>query len=152
MSEPKRVLSARLSHETHNFVEGTTGIDKFVINRDLPATRRNDGSSMDGFIEIAEREGWQPIVTIEWRAPPAGTVDHAVFEQFWKELDERIDKAMAEKPLDAIWLSLHGAMVTSESDDPESELFTRIRAKPGLADILHGVWSIRAPRRHRARA
>ena len=134
MSEPKRVLSARLSHETHNFVEGTTGIDKFVINRDLPATRRNDGSSMDGFIEIAEREGWQPIVTIEWRAPPAGTVDHAVFEQFWKELDERIDKAMAEKVKVGEKIDVEGYMKLAEMADREGLAELKLRMEDQAAD------------------
>ena len=41
--------------------------------------------------------------------------------------------------LDAIYLSLHGAMVTTELEDPEGELLARIRAMPGAreaADLL----------------
>src|SRR5262249_27965006 len=37
--------------------------------------------------------------------------------------------------LDAIHLSLHGAMVTSACDDPEGELMARIRAMPGAQDL-----------------
>jgi microcystin degradation protein MlrC len=52
---------------------------------------------------------------------------------------------MSEKPLDAILLSLHGAMVTTESIDPEGELLARIRAKPGLATIpISGSYDLHA--------
>jgi microcystin degradation protein MlrC len=136
MTAPKRVLAAGLSHETHNFVEGTTGLAGFRIRRDEEIlAHRGDGSIFDGFIEVADREGWALIPTVEYNGGATATVEHAVFETFWSELEARLDKALAEKPLDGILLNLHGAMVTTESVDPESDLLARLRAKPGLADI-----------------
>lgn len=136
MTAPKRVLMARISHETHNFVEGTTSFDQFTIERDEAIfSKADDASGVAGFLEVAKKNGWEPIATVSYRAQPSATVDHAVFEQFWSELEPRIDRAMAEKPLDGIWLSIHGAMVTTESVDPEGELLARLRAKPGLETI-----------------
>ena len=146
MTEPKRVLSAGLSHETHNFIEGTTGLDRFAIRRDEEIlAHRGDGGIFDGFMEVAEREGWTFIPTVEYRGGATETVDHAVFETFWSELEERLDRAIAEKPLDGLLLNLHGAMVTTESVDPESELMARLRAKPGMADIpIFGEFDLHA--------
>lgn len=146
MTAPKRVLMARISHETHNFVEGTTSFDKFTIERDEAIfSKADDASGVAGFLEVAKRNGWEPIATVSYRAQPSATVDHAVFEQFWSELEPRIDRAMAEKPLDGIWLSIHGAMVTTESVDPEGELLARLRAKPGLETIpIAGSYDLHA--------
>ena len=42
-----------------------------------------------------------------------------------------IDDLRAALPVDAILLSLHGAMVTEHLEDPEGELLARIRALVG---------------------
>jgi len=146
MTAPKRVLAAGLFHETHNFVEGTTGLDGFEIRRDDEIMdHRGDGSIFDGLIEVADREGWDFIPTVEYRDGATATVEHSVFEQFWAEFEPRLDKAMAEKPLDGLLLMLHGAMVTTESVDPEGDLLARIRAKPGFADMpIFGEFDLHA--------
>ncbi|MBN9311396.1 M81 family metallopeptidase, partial [Devosia sp.] len=52
---------------------------------------------------------------------------------------------LAEGGLDGIWLALHGAMVTTESVDPEGELLARIRRIPGAAELpLFGVFDLHA--------
>jgi len=135
-----RILFAGLFHETHCFVDDTTGLDAFV-RRDAAAimARRGDLSQTDGFLGVAERQGWTVVPTIEWGAVPAGTVEHAVFEAFWQEL-EPLARAALDEGLDGIYLALHGAMVTTECDDAEGELLGRIRALPGAAALpLFGV-------------
>ncbi len=146
MTAPKRVLMASIVHETHNFVKGTTSVDRFKIERDEAIfTNADPASGVHGFLEIAKQHGWETIPTVSYRAQPSATADHAVFEQFWSELDERLDKALAKGPLDGIWLSLHGAMVTTESVDPEGELLARLRAKPGLETIpITGAYDLHA--------
>ena len=96
MTAPRRVLMARISHETHNFVEGTTSFDKFTIDRDADViAKADDASTIGGFLEVARKNGWDLIPTVSYRAQPSATVDQAVFEQFWSELEERIDRAMS---------------------------------------------------------
>ena len=129
MNEPPRILFAGLFHETHSFVPEPTTLADFTIRRgDEILTRRGDGSTIDGFLEVADEAGWDVIPVSDYAALPAGTVEHAVFEAFWRELDEAIRRELQGKGLDAIWLALHGAMVTSESEDPEGELLQRISA------------------------
>lgn len=142
----RRILLAGLFHETHTFVDEVTGLAEYTINRGPQIlARRGDGSTLDGFLEVAEREGWHVVPVNDFSALPSGTTDHAVFELFWKELEEGIYTALAEGGLDGIWLSLHGAMVTTESVDPEGELLARIRAIPGAATLpLFGVFDLHA--------
>ncbi len=47
---------------------------------------------------------------------------------------EALRRELRAGGLDGIWLALHGAMVTTECEDPEGELLRRIRAVPGAED------------------
>lgn len=145
MTRP-RILLAGLFHETHTFVDEITGLDEFTINRGTAVTaRRGDGSTIDGFLEVAEAEGWEVVPVADFSALPSGTADHAVFELFWSELRAGLEAAFADGGLDGIWLALHGAMVTTESVDPEGELLARIRKVPGAETLpLFGVFDLHA--------
>ena len=141
-----RVFLAGIFHETHSFSGDTTGLKDFVIHRGQEIlNRRGDASQVDGFLSVAEREGWDVVPSAVYTGGASGTVDHAVFEAFWSEVKPVLEKALADG-LDAVHLSLHGAMVTSECDDPEGELMARIRAMPGAEKLpvycvgdLHGT-------------
>jgi microcystin degradation protein MlrC len=141
-----RVFLAGIFHETHSFTGTVTGLDGFVIHRGPEILRRRgDASQVDGFLSVAEREGWEVVPSAVYTGGASGTVDHAVFEAFWAEVKPVLETALAEG-LDAIHLSLHGAMVTSACDDPEGELMARIRATPGAEKLpiycvgdLHGT-------------
>src|SRR6185312_3162502 len=103
-----------------------------------------DASQLDGFLSVAEREGWELVPSAIYTGGASGTVDHAVFEAFWSEVKPVLQRALAEG-LDGIHLSLHGAMVTSECDDPEGELLGRIRAMKGAESLpIFGVGDLHA--------
>jgi microcystin degradation protein MlrC len=80
-----RILFAALSHETHSFVDETTPLADFR-RRDAAGimARRGDLSVVDGFLIVAEREGWEVVPTLDWGATPSGTVEQEVFETFWR--------------------------------------------------------------------
>jgi microcystin degradation protein MlrC len=100
---------------------------------------------IDGFLEVADQEAWDVIPVAEYSALPAGPVEHAVMEAFWTELDEALRRELQASGLDGIWLALHGAMVTTECEDPEGELLRRIRAVPGAQELpLFGVFDLHA--------
>jgi microcystin degradation protein MlrC len=130
-----RVLIAGIFHETHSFSGDVTGLSGFVIHRGREITaRRGDASQVDGFLSVAEREGWEVVPGAIYTGGASGIVDHAVFEAFWDEVKPALQKALAQG-LDAIHLSLHGAMVTSQCDDPEGDLMARIRSLPGAETL-----------------
>lgn len=142
----KRILLAGLFHETHTFVDEITGLAEYTINRgEAILARRGDGSTIDGFLSVAEREGWQVMPVSDYSALPSGTTDQAVFEQFSGELLEGLRSALADGGLDGIWLGLHGAMVTTECVDPEGELLRRIRGVAGAETLpIFGVFDLHA--------
>ena len=101
--------------------------------------RLGDASQLDGFLTVAKRHGWEVVPGAIYTGGASGTVDHAVFEAFWADVKPALEQALAGG-LDAIHLSLHGAMVTSACDDPEGELLARIRAMPGAENLpIYGV-------------
>ena len=142
---PVRVLLAGIFHETHCFVAETTGLDDFRIERDGDLlARRGDGSQVDGFLEVADREAWEIVPACSYTATPSGRVADAVVDAFFADLMPRAARA-AEAGVDAVYLSLHGAMVSQSCDDVEGALLARLRAVPGLASVpVFGVFDLHA--------
>jgi microcystin degradation protein MlrC len=140
-----RIFLAGIFHETHSFTDDVTGIDRFMIHRGQALLDRiGDGSQVDGFLTTAKREGWEVIPAATYLCGASGMVEHAVFEAFWDETKPVLIKAIAEG-LDGIFLSLHGAMVTTELEDPDGELLTRIRALDGAQNLpIFGVYDLHA--------
>ena len=146
MIERSRVLIAGFFHETHTFVDDKTGLGAFDIRRgEALLARAGDASTIDGFLEVARTENWDVVPVAEFMALPSGTIDNEVLEQFWHELEAGLSDALAAGPLDAIWLALHGAAVTTGCEDPEGELLARIRKVPGAETLpLFGVFDLHA--------
>ncbi|HWY65769.1 MAG TPA: M81 family metallopeptidase, partial [Rhizomicrobium sp.] len=140
-----KVFLAGIFHESHSFTDDRTGIGDFLIHRGQALLDRiGDGSQVDGFLTTAKREGWEVIPAATYLAGASGIVDHAVFEAFWDEIKPVLVSAIANG-LDAIFLSLHGAMVTTELEDPDGELLERIRAIPGAKSLpIYGVYDLHA--------
>lgn len=138
-----RILIAGLFHETHTFVDSVTRWDDFqVVRGDAMLERSGDSSPLGGALQRGAQLGWQWLPTLDCRATPSGTVEHAVWERYWQELQTQILEA---GPSDAVFLVLHGAMVTDCSDDVEGELLERLRALPSLSHIpIVGVFDLHA--------
>jgi microcystin degradation protein MlrC len=141
----KRVLLAGLYHETNTFVSETTGLSLFSTRHGAELLAcAGDGSPIDGFLEVAAEEGWAVLPSASFGATPSGPVSDDVFEAFWSALADDYRTA-ARGGVDAVYLALHGAMVTESLEDPEGELLRRIRALPGGASLpIFGVFDLHA--------
>jgi microcystin degradation protein MlrC len=142
----KRVFLAGTFHETHSFTDDRTGFEGFKIHRgkDLLDRYGEGGSQVDGFLTVAAREGWEVVPAATYTGGSSGMVDQAVFEAFWDEVKPALTTAI-DDGLDAIFLSLHGAMVTSGLEDPDGELLERIRAIPGAQSLpIFGAFDLHA--------
>jgi microcystin degradation protein MlrC len=142
----KRVFLAGTFHETHSFTDDRTGFEGFKIHRgkDLLDRYGEGGSQVDGFLTVAAREGWEVVPAATYTGGSSGMVDQAVFEAFWNEVKPVLTTAI-DDGLDAIFLSLHGAMVTSGLEDPDGELMERIRAIPGAGSLpIFGAFDLHA--------
>ena len=88
-----RVFLAGIFHETHSFTGDITGLDSFVIHRGAEILkRRGDASQVDGFLSVAEREGWEVVPSAVYTGGASGTVDHDVFEAFWHEVEPALKR------------------------------------------------------------
>ncbi|HEV3302105.1 MAG TPA: M81 family metallopeptidase [Planctomycetaceae bacterium] len=147
---PKRVLLAGLFHETHTFLDGTTGLADFAVRRrDELFDAAGDGSPLSGVLQVAASCSWEVRPVIDLRATPSAIVDDAVFTLFWDEFATAYARERTAG-LDGIFLVLHGAMVCPSVRDVEGELIDRIRSLPGARDFpvcgvldLHGNLSRR---------
>jgi microcystin degradation protein MlrC len=137
---PKRVLFAGLFHETHTFLNETTAFSDFqVLCGDEMLRCCGDSSPLGGALESAREYGWEVIPTVDYRASPSATVEDKVVERFWRALESRL-----QPPIDAVYLVLHGAMVSQSLDDVEGEMLERLRRALGPAIPIFGVFDLHA--------
>jgi microcystin degradation protein MlrC len=91
---------------------------------DVLKVMRRINVALAGFVEAAEANGWELVPTISCGASPSAHVTEDAFERIVKAMVEGI---AAAGPLDAVYLDLHGAMVTEHLDDGEGEILARVR-------------------------
>jgi len=130
-----RIAVAGFHHETNCFVSAETGFDYFATHRDRPPLVRGadviawlgeTSFALSGFLKSMDGHD---IVPLLWTSGGAGgLVTAEAFERIAGELIGMLSRAM---PVDAVYLDLHGAMVTAPFEDGEGELIRRVRATVG---------------------
>lgn len=133
-----RILLAALSHETNTFSPVPTPLARFcrdgtelLAGERAIAFYRGTRTCMGGFLDVAAEAGAAVVVPVSAHAPPSGKVDGAAYEAICGAITD----AVRQGGWDAIFLDLHGAMVTDRFDDGEGELLRRIRAIDGTTPI-----------------
>lgn len=124
------IIIAQMSHETNTYSPVPSDLTRFSPrgNREPiagDAARelfQGTASCMGGFLSVAEAAGAQITIPIAAGAPPSGSVD----DQAYEYIAGKIVHAVAQG-CDALFLDLHGAMVTYSHEDGEGELLRRIR-------------------------
>ena len=142
-----RILLAGIFHETHTFVDERTELKDFAVLRGAEMLAcKGDGSPLGGFLETADRFGWEILPTVDMRAQPGGMVDDEVLDVWWRDfLVEGGSDALRDGAVDAVYLVLHGAMTTPSYDDVEGEILERIRNLEGGATLpIFGVYDLHA--------
>ena len=132
-NKPKRVLTARIMHETNTFsVVKTTMADfranGFFLGNEIPGAYRGTRSAMGGSLEIGEKYGWQLVHPISASANPSGLVTREAFDELCETL---IRAAREQGPIDGALLHFHGAMVTEDFEDAEGEMLRHLRGAIG---------------------
>src|SRR5437667_3217121 len=128
-----RIAVGGFLHETNTFAPTKATYDALVHGGGWPGmtegtavqkTIRNMNAGLAGFIDAAEAKGWDLIPTIACGASPSAHVTRDAFERIVKVM---VDGIASAGPLDAVYLDLHGAMVTEHFDDGEGEILARVR-------------------------
>ena len=122
-----RIAVGGFLHETNTFAPTKATYDDFIHGggwpldgawRGHPKIIRRINVGLAGFIEAAEAKGWELVPTIFAAATPSAHVTEDAFERIAKVM---VDGIAAAGPIDAVYLDLHGAMVTEHCDDGEGE-------------------------------
>jgi microcystin degradation protein MlrC len=88
----------------------------------LPAEIRGFFSAMNAHCD------WTPVPILVGLVEAGGPMDHAFFQTAFEDMKTRLEAAM---PLDAVYISNHGAMITTENRDPDGEIFAMVRSIAG---------------------
>jgi microcystin degradation protein MlrC len=128
-----RIAVGGFLHETNTFAPTKATYEDFVhgggwpsmtTGGDLLKVMRRINVGLAGFVDAAEENGWELVPTIACGASPSAHVTKDAFERIVKVM---VDGIASAGPLDAVYLDLHGAMVTEHLDDGEGEILARVR-------------------------
>lgn len=132
-----RIVIGGFQHETNTFAPTKAGLDAFTRGGSWPALVTGEGLfdavaginlSVAGFIDAARAAGYDLVPTTWAAASPSAHVTDAAFEHIAGLI---VDGVRAALPADAVYLCLHGAMVTESYEDGEGELVRRVRELVG---------------------
>jgi microcystin degradation protein MlrC len=135
-----RIALGGFQHESHSFAPRPTGWAEFLHPGSFPPLQRGaallealrpTSLPVAGAIAACEAAG-VAMAPLTWCfAAPAGPVTAEAFERIAALLVAELSDALAQGPLDGVFLELHGAMVAEGHDDAEGELLRRVRAVVG---------------------
>jgi microcystin degradation protein MlrC len=132
-----KIAVGGFQHETNSFAKALTTYADFERTDGWPGLSRGEtifdvmsGRNIPaaGFIQeaLAKRHALVPLVWAQ--AQPGSFVTVEAFERVSAMM---IEELTAAGPVDAVYLDLHGAMVTQAHEDGEGELLRRIRGIVG---------------------
>jgi microcystin degradation protein MlrC len=135
-----RIFTATLMTETNSFSPLPTGLMDFEANGLFFGDGSTRGSSGVGAYarhvrDLAEAGGHQLVESVSAFAVPGGPVNQSVYEMLRDRILADVVDAM---PLDAVHLTLHGAMIADGCDDCEGDILARVRAIVG-DDVIVGA-------------
>lgn len=128
-----RIAIGGLFHETHTFAPDRTSLAAFerqalYAGDAVLSQMRGTRTPIGGELEVLERVGYTPVPLLYAAAMPSGMVTAHAYTTL---RDAFLARLRAVVPVDAVLLSLHGAMVAENEDDPEGDILQQVRAIVG---------------------
>ncbi len=128
-----RVAIGGIYHESNTFFSQPMTMERFAeshlhYGEEIPRNWRGTCSEIEGFLEGADRFGFEAVPILMAWGMPSGALTDETFETLSNDL---IGRLQTEAPLDGILLSLHGAMVSDQYPDADGEILRRVRAAVG---------------------
>ena len=132
-----RIAVGGLQHETNTFAPLKATYDEFLRGGGWPGLQRGKqilgafagmNIPIAGALEAFRERGCEVVPLVWAAATPSAHVTRDAYERIAGMM---LDDLRAQLPVDAVYLDLHGAMVTEHLDDGEGELLRRVRALIG---------------------
>lgn len=135
---PRKVIVARLSHESHSFSKLVTTLADFAreelrFGPAMLSSAAGTRTELGGITDAARQYSWQLVPTVSACAPTGGPVSRAAYDALTEPL---LAAAAAHPDAEAVVLSLHGAMFVEGLPDPEGDLLQRLRERLGASVVL----------------
>ena len=128
-----KIAIAGFQHETNTFSEIKTTYQDFVqadswpemvCGEQLLTTMDAQSIPISGFISEALKDNATLLPILWCSATPSGIVEQSAYDQIYNQIMSGLAKC---ENFDAIYLDLHGAMVTEDLEDAEGFLLKKIR-------------------------
>ena len=132
-----RIAIAGFQHETNSYGAGRAGLAEFEMADSWPRMlsgaevideTRGMNLPIAGFAAAAQSAGAELVPILWCAAEPSGPVTDTAFDAIAGRIEDALQRSGA---LDALYLDLHGAMITESHSDGEGALLERLRAKLG---------------------
>jgi microcystin degradation protein MlrC len=102
---------------------------------------------LPGFFTEMDRTGqWTPVPLRVSLAQPGGPVEESFFRTFLSDIEAGLKAA---GPLDAVFVSAHGAALAEGTDDPDGDLFEVVRRAVGSDIPVVAVFDLHANVSHK---
>jgi microcystin degradation protein MlrC len=131
-----RIITGGVLHETSTFAAGTTTVRDFETGKGLLRgaalfdTFRGANFCPGGFLEGAERHGFELVPLLWTFATPSGLIERAGYEALKSEFLAGLRRECAPG-VDGVLLDLHGAMVVEDIEDADTDFLAGVRQVVG---------------------
>jgi len=149
-SDNPRIAVLGFAIECNRFSPVTTAAD-FEHDVDIRGNRivseARSGASitmpdLPGFFAEMDRTGaWTPVPLRVSLAQPGGPVEESFFKGFLTEIESSLKAVL---PVDAVFISAHGAALAEGTDDPDGDLFALVRGIVGPDVPVIAVFDLHA--------
>lgn len=125
---PRRYVLALVKHETNTFSPIETPLSSFghgegpAFGREVVDRFRGTNTPLAAYLDLAAREHAEIVTPVAAESWPSNRASRATFETLVRPIEDAVRAGC-----DAVFLDLHGAMVTEDCDDPEGEIARRVR-------------------------
>ncbi|MBL8697436.1 MAG: M81 family metallopeptidase [Alphaproteobacteria bacterium] len=133
-----RIAVATFQHETNTFAPSKAGFAQFESGGGWPGYTvgahvleviQGINIPIAGFVEAVRKKGHGVVPLVFANATPSAQVTDDAFERIAGDLVRQLELRASE--IDAVYLDLHGAMVSERFDDGEGEILARVRRVVG---------------------
>ncbi len=131
-----RILTGGVLHETSTFASGRTVVRDFETGigfargRELFEKFRGANFCCGGFIDGADKHGFELIPLLWCFAFPSGVIERASYDQLKGEFLDGVRRELSNG-VDGVLLDLHGAMVVDGIDDGDGDFMASVREVVG---------------------
>ena len=132
-----RIAVLGMHLESNAFAPVTTGADFrascYLSGDEILAEAGKPSPAMpgeiSGFVAEMNRAGaWEPVPILVTATEPGGPVEDGFFRETLTKMETRLSRAL---PVDAVYISNHGAMVSTRLFDPDGRLYRMVRDRVG---------------------